>query len=122
MERLDDGLAFNPFRKPCGQHLPADDLLMVEATELAHGCRHLTITHGDPSTVVESRALDGFYDTVRHLAREQSWARVRGDHSSVAITVRGTDATSRLALFAAAADLANPGTWTIEWTAVVSMR
>lgn len=122
MERLDDGQAVNPFRRPCSGLPLADDLLMAEATEIAHGYRHLTVTHGDPSTVAESRVLDAFYDTIRHLARDLSWARVRGDDSSVTITVRGADASRRIALFAAAADLANPGAWAIEWTAVPTTR
>lgn len=122
MERLDDGLAFNPFGRQCSGLPLADDRLMAEATELAHGYRHLTVTHGDPSTVAESRVLDAFYDTIRHLARELSWARVRGDDRSVTITVRGADATRRLALFAAAADLANPGAWAIEWAAGSATR
>lgn len=123
MERLDSGLACNPFRRSCdGQPASVLDqrMLIAEAMELAHGYRHLTVMHGDPATVAESRALDAFYDTVRHLARDLPWARVRGDRYAITITVRGPDAAQQLAIFAAAADMADPGSWTIAWTAVAS--
>lgn len=128
MSRIDDGLAHNPYTWRLladRDGAPADgdeELIVAEAAELAHGYRHLTITHGDPTTVTESRALDAFYETVHALAAELSWVRVRGDAEFVTITTRGPNAPVALAVFEAAAGLADPGWWSIGWSAVPVRR
>lgn len=128
MSRIDDGLACNPFgwrlaRGHGDASVGADQgLILAEATELAHGYRHLTIVHGDPHTVAESRALDLFYETLRVLAAELVWVRVRGDAEFVTVTTRGETATEQLRVFETAAALADPGSWSIAWSAVPVRR
>ncbi len=100
-----------------GKH-ERSNLLLEEATELAHGRRHLTIVHGDPAEVNVSRHLSEFYEELRRLAAGCEWVRVRGNAEYVTVTVGGAVADERIALFEAAAAFANPGDWTIVATAV----
>jgi hypothetical protein len=93
-------------------------MLALEATELAHGRRHLTIVHGDPNAVATSRSLSEFYEELRRLAAGCEWIRVRGNAEYVTVTVGGAGADERIALFEAAAAFANPGDWTIVASAV----
>lgn len=128
MARIDDGLAHNLYgwRLARSAEVPAVspdvDVVVVEAAEVAHGYRHLTIVHGDPRTVAESRALDRFYETLRALAAELGWVRVRGDAEFVTVTTRGETATDQLRVFEIAAALADPGSWSIAWSAVPVRR
>ncbi len=87
--------------------------LIGEAVELAHGRRHLTILHGDPSDVATSRHLSAFYEELRRLAAGCEWVRVRGNAEYVTVTVGGAVADEQIALFEAAAAFANQGNWTI---------
>jgi hypothetical protein len=52
------------------------------------------------------------------LAAGCEWVRVRGNAEYVTVTVGGTVADERIALFEAAAACADPGDWTIVATAV----
>lgn len=106
--------------QPCGADgSPTQNgLLLVEATELAHGRRHLTVVHGDPGEVAASRHLSGFYEELRRLAAGCEWVRVRGNAEYVTVTVGGALAEEQIALFEAAAAFANPGDWTIVASAV----
>ena len=96
----------------------SSQLLLREAIELAHGRRHLTVVHGDPTEVAASRRLSEFYDQLRRLAARCEWVRVRGTAKYVTVTVGGAFADEQIALFEAAAEFANPGDWTIVATAV----
>lgn len=92
--------------------------LIAEAIEVAHGRRHLTVVHGDPTEVAASRQLSEFYEELRRLAGGCEWVRVRGNAEYVAVTVGGALAEEQIALFEAAAAFANPGDWTIVASAV----
>lgn len=92
--------------------------LIGEAVELAHGRRHLTILHGDPSDVATSRHLSAFYEELRRLAAGCEWVRVRGNAEYVTVTVGGAVADEQIALIEAAAAFANPGDWTIVASAL----
>ena len=128
MDRIDDGRAWNPFARRQREFacpLPGDrrdglacELLVAEAEELAHRCRHLTIVHGDPMDVDGARHLASFYETLRRLAVGLAWVRVRGDATFVTITTRGERAIEDLVMFEAAAAMANPGGWTITASAL----
>lgn len=116
-----DPFSQNAFAKlPCGDDVARNPnrLLLVEATELAHGRRHLTIVHGDPTEVAASRQLSEFYEELRRLAAGCEWVRVRGNAEYVTVTVGGALAEEQIALFEAAAAFANPGDWTIVASAV----
>ncbi|MGE0139374.1 MAG: hypothetical protein AB7R77_16280 [Ilumatobacteraceae bacterium] len=129
MARIDDPTIRNPFGwrladaadPSCSdarrRRLRAE-LLVLEAEELAHGCRHLTVVHGDPPDLAASRYLSAFYDTLSELAAECEWVRVRGDGAFVTVTVRGAHAEVQLARFTAAALGADPGDWTVVASAV----
>lgn len=129
MARIDDPTIRNPFgwrltdladpaTDPIRRRALHDELLVCEAEEVAHGYRHITVFHGDPTDLPTSRNLSEFYDTLRHLSRQCSWVRVRGDANYVTVTVRGSDADARIAAFARAADSANPGSWAVVASAV----
>ena len=129
MARIDDPAIRNPFgwrladiadpaTDPLRRLELCDELLVCEAEELAHGHRHLTILHGDPTDVAQSRHLSAFYDTLRRLADGCSWVRVRGDLDYVTVTVRAEGADEQIAPFTSAAESANPGAWLIVASAV----
>lgn len=128
--RIDDQSEADPFGArrlallQLGDHSASEisvDWLLREATELAHGRRHLTIVHGDPVDVVASRELSEFYEQLRRLAAGCEWVRVRGTAEYVTVTVGGAFAEEQIALFEAAAAFANPGEWTIVATAVPAL-
>lgn len=123
MSRIDDPTIYDPFwcrladladpaTTPQRRRALIEDLIVCEAEEIAHGHRHLTIVHGCPDNHLDSRDLDAFYDTLRLLAAETSWVRVRGTTHYVTVTVR-SDADRRIDAFAAAARAADPGGWVI---------
>jgi hypothetical protein len=129
MARIDDPTIRNPFgwrladlaEPVCDdtRHVRlTEELLVCEAEELAHGHRHLSVFHGDPTDLASSRRLSGFYDTLARLAGGCDWVRVRGDVGYVTVTVRGVDANEQLTRFADAAQKANPGDWRIAATAI----
>ncbi|MGD9705492.1 MAG: hypothetical protein AB7J47_24115 [Acidimicrobiia bacterium] len=124
MSRIDDPTSYDPFwcrladladpaTTPQCRRALVEDLVVCEAEEVAHGHRHLTIVHGCPDNLPDSRDLDAFYDTLRVLAAEPGWVRVRGTSDYVTVTARGGDADQRIDAFAAAARAANPGGWVI---------
>jgi hypothetical protein len=116
--RIDGQDEHDPFRAiASGSGSGPHRTLLVEAVELAHGRRHLTVVHGDPSEVAASRELSDFYEELRRLAGGCEWVRVRGDAEYVTVTVGGAFAEEQIALFEAAAAFANPGEWTIVATA-----
>jgi hypothetical protein len=124
MARIDDATIYNPYgwrladlddptTSPERRRELLDDLVVWEAEELAHGFRHVTIVHGDPDDLDASRHLSEFYDTIRVLAEDTGWVRVRGSLEYVTLTVGGVDADDRLEAFAAAARSADRGEWEI---------
>ena len=124
MSRIDDPTIYDPFwcrladlTDPAmtaeRRRALIEDLMVCEAEEVAHGHRHLTVVHGCPDNLPDSRDLDAFYDCLRVLAAEAGWVRVRGTVDYVTVTVRGGDADARIDAFAAAAQVANPGDWVI---------
>ncbi len=119
MTRLDNDAGANPFwtvHRPLELADPRH--LVCEATELAHGRRHLTILHRDPKDLATSRHLSEFYEELRRLSAGCEWVRVRGNAEYVTVTVGGAFAEEQIALFEAAAAFANPGDWTIVASAV----
>lgn len=129
MARIDDPTIRNPFgwrladladpaTDPIRRLALYDELLVCEAEEVAHGHRHVTVLHGDPTDLPASRHLSEFYDTLRNLAGHCLWVRVRGDADYVTVTVRGSDADERIAAFVGAAEAANPGSWDVVASAV----
>ena len=95
----------------------AESLVICEAEELVLGRRHVTIVHGDPDLLADSRQLTEFYDTVEGLASAAEWARVRGAIDYVTVTFGGPDAERMVSLVVTAADRANPGRWNITESA-----
>ncbi len=124
--RIDDQSEVNPFGPHRAVFLQSSGeksdisshLLLREAIEVAHGRRHLTVVHGDPTEVAASRHLSEFYEELRRLAASCEWVRVRGNGEYVTVTVGGAAADEQIALFEAAAAFASPGDWTIVATAV----
>lgn len=127
MARIDDADLYNPYgwrhadladpaTSPHRRRALLDELLVCEAEELAHGRRHLTIVHGDPDTPAAARHLTTFYDTLRVLASDAEWVRVRGTADYVTITIGGHNAEARINELLATAHTANPGHWTISRT------
>lgn len=88
-----------------------ESLLVAEAEELMLGRRHLTIVHGAPASIVDSEALDVFYDAVFAHVASSDWARVRGTEDFVTVTVGGADADRVLLDLVELARRANPGAW-----------
>ena len=122
--RIDDSTLYNPFawrlaeladpRLDLLRRIELEESLLVcEAEEIAVGRRHLTIVHGTPCDLDESRQLDRFYDVVSGITSRAEWARVRGGDEYVTITIGGPSADELLSSVAAAADRVNPGGWTV---------
>lgn len=122
--RIDDPTTYNPFGWRLAEIADAatddtrrrelaESLLICEAEELVLGRRHVTIVHGDPDLLADSRHVTEFYDTVEGLASAAEWARVRGAIDYVTVTFGGPDAERMISLVATAADRANPGWWTV---------
>ena len=124
MSRIDDPTLYNPF----GWRLAdlddpslaesrrrelSEELLVWEATEVAHGYRHLTVVHGPADNVADSRDLDAFYDTIRVVTGRAGWARVRGTDGFVTVTVQGSDAEATIDQLRTAASAASRGRWEI---------
>ena len=133
MARIDDPTIYNPYgwrhadladttTSPQRRRALLDELLVCEAEELAHGLRHLTIVHGDPQGIADSRHLSTFYDTLRVLASSAEWVRVRGTVDRVTITIGGHAAQDRVDELVAAAHAADPGYWAIAQTASLATR
>jgi len=122
--RIDDDVLYNPFGWRVAEiadratDVPRrrellEALVVCEAEELALGRRHLTIVHGDPVNVADSRHLTAFYDVLGSLASAAEWARVRGSAEYVTVTIAGPDAERMISLVATAAARADPGWWRI---------
>ena len=127
MSRIDDPTLYSPFgwrladlddpfladerRRELGE-----ELLVWEATEVAHGYRHLTVVHGPALTMAESDDLDAFYDTIRFEVGT-GWARVRGTDGFVTVTVRGPAADATIDHLSIVAHAASRGRWEITPTA-----
>ncbi|HWL41774.1 MAG TPA: hypothetical protein VNQ73_02435 [Ilumatobacter sp.] len=124
--RLDNPLVYDPFTRRVERYAHAadaerarlsDELLLWEAAEAAHGYRHLTIVHGDSFELAACRHVYAFTQTLRALAADCEWVRIRGGYEYITVTVRGAAADERIAAFAAAAHAADTGGWTIMATA-----
>lgn len=126
--RIDDPTTYNPFGWRLAEIADVDtddarrrelaaSLVICEAEELVLGRRHVTIVHGDPDLLSDSRHVTDFYDTVAGLASAAEWGRVRGAVHYVTVTFGGPDAERMISLVATAADRANPGWWTITESA-----
>tara|TARA_R100000306_G_C4278236_1_gene93702 strand:- start:98 stop:502 length:405 start_codon:yes stop_codon:yes gene_type:complete len=128
MSRIDDPTLYNPF----GWRLAdladpslaeerrrelSEELLVWEATEVAHGYRHLTVVHGPADNVADSHDLDAFYDTIRVVTGRAGWARVRGTDGFVTVTVQGPAADATVEQLSTAACAAGRGRWEIAPTA-----
>ena len=122
--RIDNPTTYNPFGWRVAEIADAatddsrrrelaESLVICEAEEVVLGRRHVTIVHGDPHLLADSRHVTKFYDTVEGLAAAADWARVRGASDYVTITFGGADAERMISLVATAAERANPGWWTI---------
>jgi hypothetical protein len=99
-----------------------DSLVVCEAEEIALGRRHLTVVHGDPHDVAQSRALDRLYDDVSAIAATAEWSRVRGGVDHVTVTVGGGAADSIVVHISAAAAKMNPGSWNVAESPYPSRR
>lgn len=132
MARIDSSDCYNPFGWRLAELADPDaasghrvvlleELLVWEAEEVAHGYRHLTVVHGDPGGLAAVRHLSGFYEELRRLADESGWVRVRGAVDFVTVTVRGADADRRMGEFERAAEVANPGDWSVVAAAFPSV-
>lgn len=124
MARIDDPTIYNPYgwrladladpaASPDRRCQLIEDLVAWEAEELAHGYRHLTIVHGDPRDLDESRHLSAFFDTLATVAGRAGLVRVRGTVHYVTITAHGPQADEQIGEFAAVADEFSGGDWTI---------
>lgn len=122
--RIDDRAGYDPFGWRIAQMKAAaaggserrpllESLVVCEAEELAAGRQHLTIVHGDPDNIFDSRHLSAFYDTLGRLVAEAEWARVRGEAEFVTVTIAGPDAGPIMSMVASAAEVADPGWWRI---------
>lgn len=65
----------------------AAELLVLEAEELAHGRRHLTIRHGEPADLAESADIDAFYDAVLSRTVDVVGCRLAGGMTYLTVTV-----------------------------------
>lgn len=122
--RIDDSTTYNPFGWRVAEIADAatddtrrrelaESLVVCEAEELVLGWRHVTIVHGDPDHLADSRHLTEFYDTVAGLASAADWTRVRGTSDYVTVTFAGSNAERMISLVATAAERANPGWWKV---------
>lgn len=122
--RVDDAAVYNPFgwrlaeitdplTDDARRRELVESLVICEAEDLAIGRRHLTVVHGDPDCLVDSRDLTAFYDTLARLVAVADWCRVRGAPGYVTVTVSGRDAERMISVLVAAAERASPGWWTI---------
>lgn len=126
--RFDDPTIYNPYGWRLAELARSDaneerhrrlveDMVVWEATEAAHGFRHVTIIHGDPDDLASSRRLSAFYDALRDMTVRLPWVRVRGTADYVTVTVGGPDADQSLAEILAIAGEADPGGWQITASA-----
>ena len=131
--RIDDSTLYNPFAWRLAEladpHLDPHrrneleaSLVVCEAEEIAVGRRHLTIVHGVPGDLEESRQLDLFYDVVSEISSGAQWARVRGGDDYVSVTIGGAEADHVLSSITALALRANPGWWTVSESPYPPMR
>lgn len=106
----------DPAREARSRQLEAE-LVVAEAHELAQGIRHISIVHGDPTTLHEADQVDTFLAQLAAVVADAGWSRRRGDHEHVIVAVGGNDADERIGHLAAMAELCNPGHWRITESA-----
>ena len=94
-----------------------EEVLAAEALELAQGIRHVSIVHGNPTTIREADQLDTFLGQIPALVEGATWSRCRGDSEHIIVAVGGDDATERIGHVAGLAELSNPGHWRITESA-----
>ena len=98
-----------------------DALLILEAEEIVHGCRHLTIVHGESTDPAEDERLENLHESLRDLMAIVAPAAVRfgGLDDQMAITVEGANADHSIALAIDLVNRVNPGHWHLHETAFV---
>jgi hypothetical protein len=97
-----------------------DALLILEAEEIAHGCRHLTIVHGESTHPAEDERLENLHESLRDLLAISALAvRFGGLHDHMAITVEGDNADHWIGLAIDLVNRVNPGHWHLHETAFV---
>jgi hypothetical protein len=128
VDRIDDPSTYNPFGWRVGELAEpgtsterrrqlVEELMAWEAEELAHGYRHLTVEHGDPSVLEVSWLVSTLYDRLSVFAARTPWVRVRGTVHYVTVTVHGQMAEEAVSALTAIASELNPGDWTITESA-----
>jgi hypothetical protein len=95
----------------------ADELVCVEAAELARGVHHVSVVHGDPATVRGAEQLATFLGQIDTLIVGAEWSRRRGDSEHIIVAFAGADAAERIGHVVALAELSNPGHWVVAETA-----
>lgn len=105
-------LGVTPAEREHRQELEGD-LLLAEAREAADGVRHLSIVHGDPPTLAESRHLDEFIVRLKQATAGAQWRRLRGGADHLIVAVCGPDADQMIESVEALAGAMNPGHWRV---------
>jgi hypothetical protein len=93
------------------------ELALAEAEEVARGGRHLSVVHGELSTVADAEHVAAFYDVVREMASRVEWSRLRGIEGHIIIAVAGDSADECVSRLANVAESMNPGHWRITRSA-----
>lgn len=93
------------------------ELVVTEALELAQGILHVSIVHGDPTTIREADQLDTFLGQIPEMLDGASWSRCRGDYEHIIVAAGGNDAAERIGHVVGLAELSNPGHWRITESA-----
>lgn len=74
-----------------------DDLLVIEALELAHGRRHLSVVFGEVTDLVEAEQIDELLTVLPDELAAGDGLRIGGSHQHVTVTVEGADADAWIA-------------------------
>jgi len=90
-----------------------DELLVAEASEVSRGLRHVSITHGEPTTAMAAEQVETFVSNVNRMVPVGWWTR-RGDADHLIITVGGDGAEETVRQLAGVAELCNPGHWHVS--------
>jgi hypothetical protein len=93
------------------------ELLLAEAREVADGVRHLSIAHGHPRSLDESRHLHELVIGLKQVAQRAPWFRLRGGPDHVIVAVAGPRADDLLDELAALVAAADPGGWRVTTSA-----
>lgn len=92
-----------------------DDPLVIEAAEVAHGMRHLTVIHGgltDPDSAVRMDAVLHAADDIADNGHLRTFTG-RGSHGRLTLAFGPPDAEDAIAALEALVHELNPGHWTI---------